>query len=853
MTRSSRSQPCAHCGIAVEGKPAQAKDDGSTPLVFCCVGCRAVYHTLKEAGLDDFYSLRESWQSSEPQPVDEQTLDTGDLSFFDRSDFLDDHGRRLDDGTLEAELHLEGVHCAGCVWLVERMPRLVDGVVDARLELSRARMTVRWRPEVIGLSEVARWLSQFGFQAHPLNTDNVGRRSQDARSMLIRVGICWAVAANVMLMTIALYAGLDPVSDPGLYAAVLWTTFGLSAVSLVAGASVFFRRAMVSIRTGRPSMDVPVSLGILVGWGHSGWATMTGSGEVWFDSIVILIAALLTARYLQIRGNGIAADAADRLVALLPRSARRIVDFGTAKERVETVAADAVDIGDRLQLLAGDVVPADGRVLTGRTDISRAVLTGESRAEGVAPGDLIEAGTTNLSSPIVIEVSATGTKTRVGRLMQWLEDRNTRRAPIVQRADRLSVLFITIVLVAAAATAVAWSAIDPTRAVANVVALLVIACPCALGMATPLALTVGVGQAARRGIHVKHDEVIEALDEVTDLIFDKTGTLTMGTPSVVETFGDDDAIFLARALETRSNHPFADAILQWANAEESSLNHRVDEVEEVPGAGLRGVVDGRPVAIGRLSWFDDDAGEATQWAARRAERGLTPVGVSVDGRLAAVLAIGDRLRPEAEETLEELQRRGIRLHLLSGDHREVVAATGRQLSLCDERVIGAVSPEEKLAYVEQWRSQHPDAVVAMVGDGVNDAPALQAAHVGIAVHGGTEASLVAADIFIVADGVRPVAELLDGAQRVMGVVHRNLAGSGIYNIAGITLAALGFITPLAAAILMPISSLAVVGSSLIQDSFPGDEHAPSRESAEDVSHSDALSPLASPLSKGAAP
>ncbi len=837
MTEANANS-CAHCGLPVTGNPVFGGDGGgsggeehgdetSPSPVFCCVGCRAVYHTLQEAGLDDFYSLRQSWQSAQPRPVDTEVLDPDDVGIFDSSGFLGEHADVQSDGTMRAVLYLEGVHCAGCVWLVERMPRLLDGVVDARLELARGRMTVCWDPDVIELSEVARWLGQFGFEAHPLRTDNMGRRSRDAQSMLIRVGICWAVAANVMLMTIALYAGLDPIADGGLYTAVLWATFGLSAVSLVAGGEVFFRRALASFKSGRPSMDVPVSVGILVGWGHSGWATITGSGEVWFDSIVILIAALLTARYLQIRGNGLAADAADRLVALLPRMARRVVGFETAEQRVETVAAHTVEVGDRLHVLAGDVVPADGRVISGRTDISRAVLTGESLPESIDCGDYVEAGTTNLASPIVVEVEATGDETRVGRLMEWLEDRNIHRAPIVQRADRLSVVFITVVLVASVLTAVAWSFIDPTRVVANVVALLVIACPCALGMATPLALTVGVGQAARRGIHIKNDEVIEALDGVTDLVFDKTGTLTQGSCAVVDTVGDLEAIYRVRELEKRSNHPFAEAVVRWIDetvdpARGASDIDRVEDVEEIPGAGIRGIVDGRSVAVGRLSWFEGLPKPIDEWARLHAERGLTPVGVSIDGRVRAALAIGDRLRPEAFSILETLRKQGIRLHLLSGDHRRVVAATGRQLVIPDERVVGDATPEDKLAYIESLRERNAGAVVAMVGDGVNDAPALQAAHVGIAVHGGTEASLVAADIFIVADGVRPIAELLDGAKRTMAVVHRNLAGSGIYNFAGISLAALGFITPLLAAILMPISSLAVVASSLLQNSFGAD-------------------------------
>lgn len=814
------SQICDHCGLRFTGR-SRPEEEEPQRLHFCCAGCQAVYHALHGAGLEDFYALRQSW-SGQARPVDAKTLDAEDRQFLDDPTFLEENSELLEDGTRRIDLHLEGVHCAGCIWLVERMPRHVDGAVEARLELTRQRVSLRWNPDRVGLSQMAKWLSKFGFMANPLQAENVEARRLSSNKMLIRVGICWAIAANVMLLTIALYAGLDAVSDPGLYAAILWTTLGLSTISLAVGGSVFFRRAWTTMRMARLSMDVPISLGILVGWGHSAWVIFIGHGEVWFDSITVLIAALLTARYLQIRGNSMAADAAERLVALLPRTARRVLNFGGAEESVETVAADALQVGDRVEVRSGDVVPADGCVIRGVGQVSRAVLTGESRPESVAPGTLLEAGTTNLASPIYVDVTATGEATRVGRLMAWVHSRREHRAPIVQLADRLGGYFIALVLLAALATAIAWSFIDPSRAVANVVALLVIACPCALGMATPLALTVGVGQAARRGIHVKHDDVIEALQAMTDIVFDKTGTLTEGRPSVVDVFGDRSAAARASALETRSSHPLARALLDWARDHNDHAQTLVEDVEEVPGAGIKGLVDGRPVALGRLSWIDEMAPlspAARSWAESRAADGLTPVAVAVDGEIKSVLALGDSLRPEALDVVRGLSERGVAVHLLSGDHPQVVDAAAQRLGIDASRSLGGVTPEDKLRYIEDLQQSRPDVRVAMVGDGVNDAAALQAATVGIAVKGGAEASLVAADVFIVQSGVAPVEELLTGTRRVMGVVHRNLIGSGIYNVFGITLAAFGFISPLAAAILMPISSLGVVASSLAQRSF----------------------------------
>lgn len=801
---------CHHCDLRFEPGTGVSDDNGD----FCCVGCHAVYHTLHEAGFENFYALRHSW-SEELHPVDADVLHKQDFDLFDSPDFLDTNAPLTQDGTRQIELHLDGVHCAGCVWLVEKMPAHLDGVRHARLELARRRITLRWDPDPINLSSIATWLTQFGFAPHPLKSDKARRRATMDKKMLVRLGICWAVAANIMLMSITLYAGLDPVTDGPLHAAVLFTLFALSTVSLIVGGSFFFRRAWLALKSRTLSMDVPIALGILVGYTHSTIMALLGSSEVWFDSIAVLTAALLSARYLQMRGNSVAADAAERLVSLLPQQARKVLSGPDLTNiRIEAVPAESLKPGDRIEVRAGDIVPADGYVISGTSKISRAVLTGESRPEAIESGAFVEAGTTNLASPIYIDATAVGVNTRVGQLMQWVRNNDQHRAPIVQLADRFSKVFIAFVLLAALATAIAWASADPSRAVVNVVALLVIACPCALGMATPLALSVGIGQAARRGIHIKNDDVIEALHHLTDVVFDKTGTLTVGRPTVVDTFGNLDFLKEAAPLERFSRHPLAEAILRWAGPVNASL----DNVEEIPGTGIRGLVNGTPITIGRLSSFDEVPDHLASLARQKASEGLTPVAVGRGSTVEALFAIGDALRPEAKSLIDNLHARGIHVHLLSGDHRAVVQATAQQLHIPADFARGEASPEQKLARIKELTA-NPDARVAMVGDGVNDAAALQAATIGIAVHGGAEASLVAADVFLVKTGIKPVQDLLVGSKHIMTVVHRNLIGSALYNLFGISLAALGCITPLAAAILMPISSLAVVTSSLIQRSF----------------------------------
>ncbi|MGM0558099.1 MAG: heavy metal translocating P-type ATPase, partial [Myxococcota bacterium] len=650
---------CAHCGL-----PVPNPRDTDEPQ-FCCVGCDAVFHALQDNGLDDFYRIREM--------TDRDARAVGDIpefssEEFDSDVFLEKHTVEREDGTRECDLYLEGVHCAGCVWITEQMPHFVDGVHQARLDLPRARLSLRWDPEHTSLSSVGDWLSRFGYGARPIRSQGVGSRRESERDLLKKVGVSWALAGNVMLFAVVLYAGLDAQNDAGLTAAIRWGSLILATGSVLYGGAEFFRRAWVSIRGAvgenwregiyRLSMDVPISLGIGVGWAHSAWATVSGQGEIWFDSIAVLIAALLTARWLQIRGRRTAGDAADRLLSLIPSTASR-VEKG---KETEKVPVEQLEEGDVVEVLSGDAVPVDGVVVHGKTSLHRAVLTGESRPEAAVEGDEVHAGENNVGSRILVRVSATGDETRVGKLLSWVDEANRRRAPIVQWADRLGGIFVLITIIAAAVTGVVWASIAPTSvAVSHVVALLVVACPCALGMATPLALAVGVGRAAGKGIYIKHDDVLQAFSEVSHVVLDKTGTLTEGDMVVEKVLGWAEGAKLASALEYYSHHPLARAIRESFEGEKSSVD--AETVEETPGAGISGRVDGRKIYVGKLEWVRGQCPQFQPGIDEHAvdallDKGLSPVAVGVDGEVTTIFGVGDPLRPESRKFIERLRQEG---------------------------------------------------------------------------------------------------------------------------------------------------------------------------------------------------
>ncbi|MEM7789302.1 MAG: cation-translocating P-type ATPase, partial [Bacteroidota bacterium] len=738
------------------------------------------------------------------------------LAEMDRPAFLEAATRPAASGR-EADLFVDGVHCAACVWLVERLPYEMEGVSAARLDLPRARLTLTFDPEAVRLSEVGRWLARFGYAVRPSRPE-AGQATAAERRLLVRMGVAWALAGNIMLVAFALYSGLDADPAAPLATAARWFSLALTIPAVGYGAAPFFQRAWASARAAWRArslrhlhLDTPIALGIAVGAGQSAWATVTGQGEVWFDSVAVLIAALLTARWLQLRSRRLAGEASERLLALVPRVARRVEADGT----VAVVELDAVRLGDVVEVPAGEVLPVDGVVASGASRLDRAALTGEARPEAVAEGAAVEAGTTNLQAPLRVRATAVGEATRVGRLLAWVEKGEVKRAPVVLWADRLGGVFVLAVLALAAFTATLWLWLDPASMPQHVAALLVVTCPCALGMATPLALAVASGRAARSGIFVKSDEAVQRLTEVDTVVLDKTGTLTEGRMEVAHTLGSEAALDLAAALDAHATHPIAEALVRARGVGPEA----VSAVEAVTGQGVRGTVGQSAVVVGRPAWVEaQSAPLPDRWRLALgvwADAGHTPVAVAVDGAPAAVLGVGDRLRPEAADLVRRLGDEGKRVLLLSGDEPATVAAVAQTLGIAEAR--GAVSPEAKREAVAALQAE--GRAVLMVGDGVNDAAALRQADVGAAVGGGTTAALVAADLFLTRRGVAPLVDALDGSGQAMRTVRRLLALSLGYNVLGAAAAVAGLVTPLVAAAAMPVSSLAVVALALTQPSF----------------------------------
>jgi Cu2+-exporting ATPase len=790
---------CIHCGLPV---PSGLVEDGRAEQ-FCCGGCETAWHLIHASGLARYYSL--------PERRTAPVHSSGDtFAEFDHDVFHALYVTRLSGGLSRTELYLEGVHCASCVWLVERVPLAIPGVASAELDVPRSMVRVDWDPSAVALSRIARYLDTLGYRPHPhrgLRTDEL-RRAEDRR-MLLHIGVAGALAGNVMLVALALYSGWFSGMEPGTERYFRWVSLGLTAPALLWPGRVFFRGAWASLRARALHMDVPVAIALSAGFLRGAVNTLRDAGPVYFDGVATLIFLLLVGRFLQHRAQRAATSSTELQLSMAPSNAR-VRDAGDALPR--EIPTGAVMPGMLLEVWAGETIAADGLVEEGRSTLDLSLLSGESRPVETGAGARVFAGTVNRTGTLLVRVDATGEESRLGRLLKEVEAGARRRAPMVKLADRLTAGFVGVVLALAVITWAYWMTANPARALDNAIALLIVTCPCALALATPLAVTVAVGRAARAGILIKSGESLEALARPGLLILDKTGTVTLGRTTLVSWTGEEWVKPLVLALEAHSAHALAAGFREaWPGLAIPDAR----EVVSTGGGGVKGRVNGRRIAVGSPAFIRprlqvDAAPDAVR-------EDLTPVWVMVDGRLAARAGFGDPIRADAPRVLAGLRSRGMRLRLLSGDDPGVVAAVGARTGFVPADCRGGASPEQKLAAIEAAVRREP---VVMVGDGVNDAAAIARATVGVAVRGGAEASLAAADVYLAA-GLPGLAPLLDGAARTLRVIRRNIGFSLLYNVAGAVLAVTGIINPLIAAIMMPVSSLTVVLASWRSRTFEG--------------------------------
>jgi Cu2+-exporting ATPase/Cu+-exporting ATPase len=760
---------CVHCDEQAF-VPLYLEEDKAHKLPFCCQGCLTVYELLKLKGLSSYYDIKKSSASFKRRsPVE---VSSHDLKYLDDEKFLADHAHRSPDGDLVMEFYLEGIHCLACLWLIEKLPEFVAGVTSSKLDLEKSVVRVAMKEGKF--SVVARELDRLGYRPHALKRDETSDqfRREEERTYLKRLGVAGAAAGNIMIYSVSLYGGAT--EEMARIFNVLTVILAIPVFTY--SAWPFYKSAWTAIKNKTISIDVPISMALLMGATMGVWGLVQRFEENYFDSLTALVFLLLLSRYFlrKIQDKGLSATDLHYFYQNESVLRKNGEDF-------EEIHHQYLKVGDIIKVRRDEFIPADGTVMEGDCLINNSLLTGESMPDHVKAGHKVFSGTQNLGEELLMKVERADKDSRLGKILRnveqgWaLRSRTVDVTAIVAKYFTLSVVFLSALL---------FLVILPegsSIALERAFTLLIVTCPCALAISVPLTFHRSLSLAAQHGIIVKSDEVFEKLSRLKTIYLDKTGTITAGKLEVTELRSDRELWNIIYSLEKNSFHPVGRALSDYVLRKGARVVE-VDSFREIPGKGVSGVIDGQSFEI---------------------EKGL----IKENGKVIGSFVVKDVIRPDSRQIISRLMKSGHDVHILSGDNGEVVKAMATEAGIPSAHALPSISPEEKVARVKDSRA-------LMVGDGANDAMALGAAEVGIAVSGAMDIALRASDVYLTTPGLDGVEKLLCLSRETMKVVRRNLVLSLIYNSLSVIFVFTGVIGPLVAAIVMPVSSLTVLLSTL---------------------------------------
>lgn len=800
---------CYHCGLPIPPQTRHYVAINGVSRRMCCTGCEAVAESIVANGLTDYYRHRDAMPENRREAL---PTELQDLGLFDHPDFQKSFVRPIGEHEREAALILEGITCAACVWLNEQHVARQPGVSGIEVNYATRRARVRWDEQRIHLSQILGAIQAIGYRAYPYDAERSEQiAARERRSALWRLFVAGFGMMQVMMYAVPAYMAGEGEMTADIELLLRWASLVLTLPVVLYSAAPFFGRALRDVKLRRLGMDVPVALGVGAAFLASCWATISGAGEVYFDSVTMFVFFLLCGRYLEMLARQKAIRGVEEMGKVLPAFAERLADWpAPAGERVPV---SQLGPGDVVRIRPGEVIPADGVVVEGASEANEALLTGEARPVAKGVGSAVTGGSINMASPLCVRLEHVGDSTRLAAIRRLMERAAAEKPRVVEQADRVAAWFIVALLILAVVTAVAWYVVDPSRALWVFVSVLVVSCPCALSLATPAALTVATDALARIGVLVTRGHAIESLARTRHFVFDKTGTLTLGRmvlDQVMPAAGVDGEVALgvAAALEQGSEHAIAAGLM--ARVRGRALP-QVGGLVATTGRGVEGWVDGRRTRIGRADFVAELVGKDLPAPFQALENGGgTVVVLGVEGAWLAAFRLADGLRAESAGLVAFLRRRGCQVSILSGDGPGAVAEVATQLAVTDYRA--ALSPQGK--HEALTGLQAGGAIVAMVGDGVNDAPVLAQAQVSIAMGGGTDLARNQADIVLLREDFAALERGVELAAKTVRITRQNLWWAFAYNFTAIPLAMLGWVTPWMAGIGMSASSLLVVLNAL---------------------------------------
>ena len=799
----THSENCFHCGESTtEGERWATEIDGQMRPM-CCPGCKAIAETIVASGLKDYYKHRTELPELSPADLDDSELTARDtLTLYDsdamQRRFVARSANPQGEEIAEATLVIDGISCAACSWLIEHRLNAIPAVEQAVLNLSNHRLVLRWRPDQMPVSGLMEAIYRLGYKASPFSaTDEENLRTQESKRAIRRLAVAGIGMMQVMMIAVPLYVGMATQYEFFMRLASMI----LALPVVLYSARPFFEAAIRDLKTRHLTMDVPVSLAIILAFCASIWSTFNQGSEVYFDSVCMFTFFLLLGRFLEMRARHKMGKSGNNMLTLLPNIAIRLNDA----EEQEIIATEEIQLGDQLLIKPGHSIPADGVVVSGNSSVDEAALTGEYLPVSKKSGARLIGGTVNVDSPLTMNVTATGAEAQLSTIVRLMDRAQQEKPRVALIADQIASYFVAAVLVVATSVFSFWWFQGNDEAFFIALSVLVVTCPCALSLATPTALTAATASLREAGLLISKGHVLETLNHIDRVVFDKTGTLTLGKLTIerVVALGDvPDQTLLewAAGLEQTSSHPIARAFRRVKAA-------AVTDHQQHTGLGIEGRLAenhlqlklGRPDFAWPQESLQPPEHTEGQWLLIASEN--QPLGW---------ILLSDSLRKSAPGLVSGLHKRNIKTALLTGDPSLSGAALADSLNIQD--TMTGASPEQKLAQVREWQSNGER--ILMVGDGINDVPVLAGADIALAVSDATDLAKTNADTLLTSGRLDAILNAIDTAGKTRRVIYQNIGWALLYNLLALPVAAMGYVPPWAAAIGMSFSSLLVVTNAL---------------------------------------
>ena len=790
---------CTHCKLEFDESVMITKERDGKKLYFCCKGCEGVYELLNSKGLDSFY---EQLGNNKLEPAQINIDD--DLERFDLEGFHKKYVKTNQDGFSEINLIIEGIHCSACVWLNEKVLHQTPGIIEATINYSNNKAKVIWDSDEIKLSKIIETIRAIGYNAYPYDPKIQEEKAVKLRNeYYTRILVAVFATMNIMWIAIALYTGYFTGMEQSKKDILHIAEFILATPTLFYSGWIFFRGAYYGLKNRFINMDLLVSVGATLAYIYSVWAMVTKNGEVYFDSVTMIITFVLVGKYLEILSKKKAADTLDKILGSTPTEAMVV----EGKNR-RLKAIEAIEPGEIIELKAGEKVVIDGILTKGEALFDLSVLTGESEPILKKEGDEVISGSIVIDSVVEYKTTKSANNSLLHNMTELLSDAITKKPKIEQLANQISGYFSVTILLLAVATFIGWyfvMGVGFEKSLIIAISVIVIACPCALGLATPMATLIGISKAAKEGILFKEASKIETMAKATILALDKTGTITVGKPVVVNyiEYEDYDKNLLY-SLVASSNHPISMGVKRYLQEHFNSLEIvNFDTTKELHAKGVEATKENQKLLGGNIELLKSNGIEFNF----NSQNSLYIF--AIDNKVVATFELRDIIKPGAKEFIDSIKAMGIKVVMLTGDRAEVAKSIAKEVGI--DEIKANLLPIDKADIIDNYHKN--GEVVVMVGDGINDSIALAKSDIAIAMGSGADIALEVSDVVLLNSSLQSLKSAFSLAKSVLKAIKENLSLSLLYNVIAIPLAIMGYVTPLIAALAMSLSSLTVVANS----------------------------------------